>query len=824
MKKLTALFCALIFMQTIFVSAQTMQKMDSVQLSVQCVNNSFWLDINNNREHEILLQSIIGADSSILISLNWEFLTEDTLSTAIFTAFPVEVEDMDNNNQLDIIGFTRDSLNQITLSIMYQQNGAFESGYNEQFNGIQQFYIQDWNKDGFKDILLLTESADSLEISFIKNSANGFNSAAETLLKLAKHAQLNFLDINQNGRVDILATSENADLPIIPLMILNHKDSLELKESKLPKANYQGIGLGDYNHDGKMDFFTSYTINNGETQHVVFLNDSIDFQHQVSIPFQIFEAESSFLADFNADGLTDIFIADQTKSAIIYQQQVGVQEYEILNDFNRQHFNFYDQNRDGKLDLSTVTKTDTAGVFLYYWENQTLEENLPPYVPSFHTAFQTAEGIILVWNDAQDDHTAAKNITYDIFIGENTYNTDFLAPNFDINTSNRLKTMRGNNFFGNELIFDSLSAGIYSYGIQPIDNSLVIAIPESMIGSFYPSECDGRYMACGEFEICESITENQVNTCVGGTVTLGDSTILRHWYSDQKGFLGTADTLTLAVSEADIIYARDVDFIDCNSYQIYTFQILDESEFQLEDLMLCEPEEILLTFSEDADSIKWYSAKSGFISGEFSTTLFIEADDQIRFEAYFNSCLIESEFSVGFDESRVKIINNNTVIKRGGSVQLIAEGAVHYEWSPAEPLNQNSISNPVASPERTTFFSVKGTSAFGCISYDTIEIKVLQEAFIPDLFTPNGDSRNDRLRIYGLVDVAEFEFIIYDREGNIVFKTNNPDQMGISGWDGTKSGSKAVAGIYFWQVRGKYHDGEIIQLNGKQKGKVLLSK
>ena len=480
--------------------------------------------------------------------------------------------------------------------------------------------------------------------------------------------------------------------------------------------------------------------------------------------------------------------------------------------------NFYDKNSDGKLDLTTFSKTDSADIALFYWENQTPEENLSPDVPSFHAAFQTKEGLLIMWNDAEDDHTKAENITYDIFIGKDTYNTDYLAPNFDINSSNRLKTMRGNNFYGNELKLDSLPVGTYNYGIQPIDNSLALNLEGNS------TNCGGRYMACGEVVICESVAENMIKTCIGENLTLGDSSVVRNWYSEQKGFLGTTNTINYEVTTDDMIYSSDVEYTDCSSYQNHLIEIIDVADFQLDDIVVCEAEEVALNFPYEVDSLKWYSVNSGYISKEFASSIFIDQNDQISFEAYLNGCLIEGQFSVNIDNSKVEITNNTVEIKRGGAVQLNATGAVKFDWSPSQYLSQSKTSNPIASPETTTKFSVKGISTFGCVSYDTVEVKVLQEAFIPELFTPNGDSKNDNLIIYGLMDVMKFEFIIYDREGNIVFKTNNPNQMRTSGWDGTNAGSKAEAGVYFWQVRGNYSDGVPIQLNGEQKGKVLLSK
>ncbi|MGJ3234541.1 gliding motility-associated C-terminal domain-containing protein [Marivirga sp.] len=822
MKKLSTLIYVLIFLNPVCLLGQQMEKIDSVQLSAQEIINSFWLDINNNAIHELILQSQIGEDSTILLSFDWQRKQTDTLHNMIFTSFPIQIEDMDNNNQLDIIGFNRDSSNLNHLSILYQNTDSFEKGFEAQINDIQEIYIQDWNKDGLKDLLILQQNNDSLALSILKNSPSGIDDEPEGLMSLPNHAQLNFLDINQNGRTDILVTSNHSTSPIIPSLILNHKDSIEVKESNLPEAFYESIGLGDYNHDGKMDFFATFYSDENNAKLGIFVNENNDFENVVPIDFQGFIPERSFLADFNSDGLTDIFLNDSLNAALIFQNMEEELVFEIIQDSQNKIFNFYDEDQDGDLDISSISKNrkDTSELAINLIENHAPAENLPPSVPDFHTAFQTSEGVMIVWDDAVDDHTAPKNITYDLYIGQNSYNVDILAPNFDVNSSERLKTARGNNFYGNELKLDSLSAGRYSYGIQPIDNSLTSRV----IAGLCPPGCGGRYMACGEFEICESINENIINTCIGHEITLSNDSKSRHWYSEERGFLGTSDSLSFVVDSEDIIYARDVDFTDCDSYQTYKINIVEENDYQFEDKVLCEPDEIELDFAGEADSIKWYSAVDGFLSDDFSTTIFIEKEDQIRYEAYFNNCIIEGEFLVDFDESQVEITNNNFQIKRGGSVQLNAEGAMEYEWFPANSISQSNIANPIVSPEATTKYIVRGTSQFGCISQDTIEIKVLQEAFIPDLFTPNGDSRNDRLKIYGLVDVADFEFIVYDREGNIVFKTDNANKMASTGWDGTKGSSKAEAGIYFWQVRGKFNDGETIQLNGQQKGKVLLSK
>ncbi|MEI7471140.1 MAG: PKD domain-containing protein [Chitinophagaceae bacterium] len=60
----------------------------------------------------------------------------------------------------------------------------------------------------------------------------------------------------------------------------------------------------------------------------------------------------------------------------------------------------------------------------------------------------------------------------------------------------------------------------------------------------------------------------------------------------------------------------------------------------------------------------------------------------------------------------------------GSSIQLNATGADLYTWSPANYLSCANCPNPIANPIDTIEYIVKGTSLFGCIVYDTMQIKV----------------------------------------------------------------------------------------------------
>ena len=64
----------------------------------------------------------------------------------------------------------------------------------------------------------------------------------------------------------------------------------------------------------------------------------------------------------------------------------------------------------------------------------------------------------------------------------------------------------------------------------------------------------------------------------------------------------------------------------------------------------------------------------------------------------------------------------------------------------------------------------------------------------PTAFTPNGDGLNDVFGFYGVDEVEEFLFYIYNRLGEVVFEGHTADDT----WDGTYQGKPCPWGVYGW--------------------------
>ncbi len=94
-------------------------------------------------------------------------------------------------------------------------------------------------------------------------------------------------------------------------------------------------------------------------------------------------------------------------------------------------------------------------------------------------------------------------------------------------------------------------------------------------------------------------------------------------------------------------------------------------------------------------------------------------------------------------------------------------------------------------------YTVQVTNAQGCTESFEFLVQNLCEprVFVPQAFSPNGDGSNDVLQIFGNY-TGNFEMLIYNRWGEIVFATNSFNDS----WDGTYKGTPVPIGTYAWTI------------------------
>lgn len=164
------------------------------------------------------------------------------------------------------------------------------------------------------------------------------------------------------------------------------------------------------------------------------------------------------------------------------------------------------------------------------------------------------------------------------------------------------------------------------------------------------------------------------------------------------------------------------------------------------------------------------------------------------------------------------------IVFQGEEVNLFANApqGSSFVWNPSESLNNNIISNPVATPEITTLYQVRITDSIGCTNIDTLRIHVKEVIcgdpfiFTPNAFTPNGDGVNDYFMVnFPPALVTELYMAVFNRWGEVVFETNN---INDKGWDGTYKGVKVGTDVFVYMLRVRCLDGQIYE----EKGNVTL--
>ena len=82
-------------------------------------------------------------------------------------------------------------------------------------------------------------------------------------------------------------------------------------------------------------------------------------------------------------------------------------------------------------------------------------------------------------------------------------------------------------------------------------------------------------------------------------------------------------------------------------------------------------------------------------------------------------------------------------------------------------------------------------------------------AYIPNVFSPNGDGANDFFLIKGQ-NIDQVSIKIYNRWGNLVFE----GQDAAPAWDGRWQGKECPVGVYYYTAEITYQNGAVEQKHG----------
>lgn len=293
-----------------------------------------------------------------------------------------------------------------------------------------------------------------------------------------------------------------------------------------------------------------------------------------------------------------------------------------------------------------------------------------------------------------------------------------------------------------------------------------------------------------------------LSICAGQSITIGAKTYSANGvYSDTFSTTGcdsirvltlqvtapTFDTVSQSICAHQSIsigtktYTSTGTYIDtfstphCDSIRVLNL-IVEKEKSDTVPLHFCEGEQFTI-------GSKTYT-QSGFYTDTFNTS---SCDSFRTLEIYVSQRPI------------AQIIASNTYVLPGDTVQLNTDSDALYSylWTSNATINNNTIANPVASIESSTWIIVQVTDTNNCRTYDSIYI-TLQDCessiYIPNAFTPNGDNTNDGYRIYGNC-IQLNQLLIFNRWGEKVWETKDMEKE----WNGYYKGALQPSGVYvYW--------------------------
>jgi gliding motility-associated-like protein len=240
---------------------------------------------------------------------------------------------------------------------------------------------------------------------------------------------------------------------------------------------------------------------------------------------------------------------------------------------------------------------------------------------------------------------------------------------------------------------------------------------------------------------------------------------------------------------------------------------------QPSDTTICPGDSVLLTAS-GGDVYNWSPAATASQPFTAATKVFPLSETTYKVMLTESTCNItDSLFATVHTNSLPTVIvsKSNDVNCAQVEATLSATGGINYHWQPESTLSDPNIPNPFAEPHDTTMYYVQVTDANGCVAKDSVQVNVAPVGVInyvlPNAFTPNHDGRNDCFGISRWGNVANLDFFIYDRLGNVIFSTKKTSEC----WDGNYKGFPQPAGTYIYLIKGNTLCGNVLR-----KGTVVL--
>jgi gliding motility-associated-like protein len=332
--------------------------------------------------------------------------------------------------------------------------------------------------------------------------------------------------------------------------------------------------------------------------------------------------------------------------------------------------------------------------------------------------------------------------------------------------------------------------GTVDYAVEPILDGCVGAVQTVTVTVLAPE--NPQFNQLGPFCVNDVSAALPINSTEGisgtwspatvNTTTVGTST---YSFVPNSGQCADTQTMDIVVNELPVV------------------------SFSGDSLVGCAPHTVVLTSPNS--TCTWTISNGTVLEGSQATLVLTNPGCyDVTLQVDENGCAntltlpsyicIEQDPIADFTASPDMFTDDDALV----SFTNLSSGASSFVWDFGDGNTSNYInpSNLYESTEEGALITLTAISAFGCMDQAQLIIEYdEQEVFyIPNTFTPDGDNFNQMFTpiFYSGFDPYNFEMLIFNRWGEIVFETHNTE----IGWDGTYGvkGTKATDGAYSWKI------------------------
>ena len=275
---------------------------------------------------------------------------------------------------------------------------------------------------------------------------------------------------------------------------------------------------------------------------------------------------------------------------------------------------------------------------------------------------------------------------------------------------------------------------------------------------------------------------------------------------------GCDTLLTIVVLESD--------YINTNLSR----EICPGETFEINGTVFSEPGEFELVLPATADCDTLLSIVVDWSEDiERRETVRICPGESIEIEGEFLSVEGEYEFvissAMGCDTLLFVSLEHEVIPEAAiiGADRVCEGDEIVLRASPQEQLQQifwntGDMGSEIRITEGGLYsFEALTLASCGVTAEKWIEDCPSRRVYIPNAFSPNNDGVNDEWTVYTATESVELEVQIYNRWGAKVY-----EQKGTSiSWDGIYNSEPLPAGVYVFQLRLTFSDGEVVDRVGE---------